>query len=441
MANENIIKASPTKDFFIDMLTRDIPLNRAIIDLIDNSIDGAKAIRKKEDYTDLKVEITLSKEEFTIEDNCGGFPLKVAQEYAFRFGRPKEAKFVDHSIGRFGVGMKRALFKMGRHFTVESKNKDDHFIVEVDVDNWLSHPDEWDFSYIAKDKIPKDRSILNKHDGTIIKVTKLYPNISSDFRDNVFLNDLEKEISLALNFSILKGLKVILNKRIVEQKDISFLWSNELKPYYKKIDIPNEKVQVRIYCGIGEPMPSVAGWYVFCNDRLVLEADKSYTTGWKEAKEDESSILKYHNKFAMFRGVVMFDSIDSSKLPMTTTKTGIDSGHPIFKAVRPEMLLAMKQVLNYLNKIDEKEVRDNLVANSNTKRIDEIKQSEKGMTPKFLAPKVESLNNLSNEYTTISYKKETKVIEKLKEYLNVSTNREVGEKTFDYFVNMNKKEI
>ncbi|MDQ7832758.1 MAG: hypothetical protein RDU30_13570, partial [Desulfovibrionaceae bacterium] len=36
-----IAKAEPTKSFFIDMLVRDIPLQRAIIDVIDNSIDAA----------------------------------------------------------------------------------------------------------------------------------------------------------------------------------------------------------------------------------------------------------------------------------------------------------------------------------------------------------------------------------------------------------------
>src|SRR5579859_2976462 len=129
---DNIIKASPTKEFFIDMLTRDIPLGRAIIDLVDNSIDGAKTIRSDENYGGLFVELTLNKDNFIIKDNCGGFLLDVAQRYAFRFGRPPKEKFVEHSIGRFGVGMKRALFKMGKHFIVESKRSKDHFIVEVD---------------------------------------------------------------------------------------------------------------------------------------------------------------------------------------------------------------------------------------------------------------------------------------------------------------------
>lgn len=439
MSNDNIIKATPTKDFFIDMLTRDIPLGRAIIDLIDNSIDGAKNIHHDKNYSGLSVSLTLKGDSFIIQDNCGGFSLTTAQEYAFRFGRPREAKFVDHSIGRFGVGMKRALFKIGKHFTVESKCKQDHFLVEVDVDEWLKLPDnEWDFSYIKETDIPASKKKLSS-DGTIITVTSLHKNVSSDFSGDTFLNDLEKEISLALNFSILKGLELKVNGKPIQRKDISFLWSNDLKPFYKKIEVQKD-VEAKIYCGIGEPMPSVAGWYIYCNDRLVLEADKSYTTGWKEEKEDESSIIKYHNKYAMFRGVVLFDSKDSSKLPMTTTKTGIDADHPIFKSTRPEMLLGMKQVLGFLSKIDDKEVRDNIVVNSTNKNIEEVRSLDKEMSPKFVTPTINTpRENLG--FVSISYSKDRQTVEKVKELIGASTNREVGEKTFEYYVNMNKRDL
>lgn len=440
MAVTKIIKASPTKDFFIDMLTRDIPLNRAIIDLIDNSIDGAKSKRKTENYNDLQVNLMLSKESFTISDNCGGFPLSVAKEYAFRFGRPKDAKFVDHSIGRFGVGMKRALFKIGKSFIVESKQNKDHFSVTVDVDKWLTKPDDWDFTYLQNSEIKNSQLAKNKEDGTYITVNKLHTNISSDFGDDMFLNDLKKEIAIALNFSLLKGLKITLNGKDIIGTDISFLWSKSLKPFYKELNMAKDNVKVKIYCGIGEALPSIAGWYIFCNDRLVLEADKSYTTGWKEAKEDESSIIKYHNKFAMFRGVLIFNSKDSSKLPMTTTKTGIDSDHPIFKATRPEMLTAMKQVLTFLNKIDEKEIRDDLVNNSEKKNIEEIKNEDKNLQPKFVAPTIQGIKNDSG-YVTISYAKDKATVEKIKAFFGVSNNREVGEKTFDYFINMKKKDL
>lgn len=43
---ENVVKASPTKEFFVNMLVRDLMLKQAIIELIDNSIDGARNIKK-----------------------------------------------------------------------------------------------------------------------------------------------------------------------------------------------------------------------------------------------------------------------------------------------------------------------------------------------------------------------------------------------------------
>ena len=36
------------------------------------------------------IAVDFDGDSFCIRDNCGGIPLDVAQEYAFRFGRPKE---------------------------------------------------------------------------------------------------------------------------------------------------------------------------------------------------------------------------------------------------------------------------------------------------------------------------------------------------------------
>lgn len=47
---QRTINANPTKEFFVNMLVRDIQLKQAVIELIDNSIDGAKRIRNTGDY-------------------------------------------------------------------------------------------------------------------------------------------------------------------------------------------------------------------------------------------------------------------------------------------------------------------------------------------------------------------------------------------------------
>ncbi|MCC3531261.1 MAG: hypothetical protein JGK21_25085 [Microcoleus sp. PH2017_22_RUC_O_B] len=87
----NTLNASPTKSFFVEMLTRDIELEDAILDLLDNCIDGIQRTIKdhhssEKPYDCFWAKLTFSNESFTIEDNCGGIPIDVAQNYAFRMG-------------------------------------------------------------------------------------------------------------------------------------------------------------------------------------------------------------------------------------------------------------------------------------------------------------------------------------------------------------------
>ena len=76
------------------------------------------------------MKLEFDKEKFVISDNCGGFGKEAARRYAFKFGRPDQSTRTPHSIGQFGVGMKRALFKFGRHFVVKSQTSDESWKVE-----------------------------------------------------------------------------------------------------------------------------------------------------------------------------------------------------------------------------------------------------------------------------------------------------------------------
>lgn len=72
-------------------------------------------------YKGFWAEITLAKGSFTIKDNCGGIDRKTAENYAFMMGRPKPDLDADlPTVGMYGIGMKRAIFKMGRSAKVTS---------------------------------------------------------------------------------------------------------------------------------------------------------------------------------------------------------------------------------------------------------------------------------------------------------------------------------
>jgi hypothetical protein len=70
------VDARPTKNFFVEMLVRDVDLLDAVVDLVDNSVDGARRLRGREgDYRGLHVAIAFDGESFRITDNCGGMSL------------------------------------------------------------------------------------------------------------------------------------------------------------------------------------------------------------------------------------------------------------------------------------------------------------------------------------------------------------------------------
>src|SRR5690606_37009001 len=105
------IDASPTKDFFVSMLTRDITLEDAILDLLDNCVDGILrndlTATRNTPYQNRYSHIIISADHFSITDNCGGIPW-AQKEYAFRMGRPPDAAKPDlPTVGVYGIGMKR----------------------------------------------------------------------------------------------------------------------------------------------------------------------------------------------------------------------------------------------------------------------------------------------------------------------------------------------
>ena len=184
----NHINAMPTKAFFVDMLVRDIPLDRAVLDLVDNCIDGAKRLRPQEepDFAGLVINLSMNAERFEIVDNCGGFDVETAQNYAFRFGRPESARSTDYSIGQFGVGMKRALFKFGKYFEVHSTTTNQRWSMTVNVTDWQGEPN-WTFDF---DEIVNDLELPEEECGTRILVNQLRPEVSSQFSSPYFQRQL-----------------------------------------------------------------------------------------------------------------------------------------------------------------------------------------------------------------------------------------------------------
>lgn len=410
------------------MLTKDIGLTRSIIDLLDNCVDGARQLRKKGNYDGLWVRLEASKETFKISDNCGGISVGITRDYAFRFGRPSEMEPTTHSIGQFGVGMKRALFKLGKMFRIESTTETSHFVVEVDVDKWKQEK-EWEFEFNElQEKLPRKPS---RQLGTMITVESLHPGISERFEHDSFQTGLLREIQEAHAHAMQQGLALTLDGIPIKYRPFHLLQSDQLKPGYKESSFGKgrSRVKVKLFAGIAAPNPAEAGWYIFCNGRLIIGADQTEIGGWGEG--GEGTIPKYHNTFARFRGYVFFDADDASQLPWNTTKTGVDADSRYFRAVRLEMLTLMRPVIDFLRKLaEEKKAQDRnpletAINAAKERELSKVKTHYVFKAPKAI-PRVKGTGR-------ISYYKLLDDIAKAKKALHVTTQREVGEKTFDYF--------
>lgn len=438
MENSGIIKAFPTKRFFLDMLTRDISIERAIIDLIDNSIDGAKRLRPDGDYSGLWIKLNLDENQLIIKDNCGGIPLVIAKEYAFCFGRSEDydkivASEMKQGIGRFGVGMKRALFKTGQIFQVESKNKTEHFEIKQDIFEWLVKK-EWEFEFNAVD----NSGIIE--DGTSITVKKLFPNIGGYFKksNSPFLNSLIKDIGITIGRTIDKGLELTVNGEKIESRTVQFIAVDEYKPIKKEDKFGN--VKVTIFAGIGVGNPELAGWYIYMNDRLVLASDKSYVTGWRDKDNNDPEFTKFASKHATFRGVAYFESDNSEDLPMTTTKTGVDANHPVYIAARAGLINpAKEEVFTLIDQFKTVGKIAELKENNPTYKLikaEELRVNHTMYSEKIVMPNRPTIEE--NKFVRITFTKEIEIVDKVKQLFKTKNASLAGEKAFDAYVKNNQ---
>jgi hypothetical protein len=205
-----------------------------------------------------------------------------------------------------------------------------------------------------------------------------------------------------------------------------------------ELEILNDKINIDIYSGLGERFPDDAGWYIFCNGRLVLSADKTKQTGWDEK---EMGVPKYHNDYAYFRGLVLFTSKNTSLLPWGTTKTTIDVDSGIYKATKLEMTKLAKPVISFLKKVAREKAKDEEGQKPEyTPYNDKIKKADKKsiltlslLERPFEEPKITEPEPPKPPTSWITYSVLTEKVNKVKKILKVRLNKDVGNRTFEYF--------
>jgi hypothetical protein len=427
------VKGNPSKDIFIRILTKDLSLADAILDLADNSVDGARRQKKASaPYNGYFVHILLSSGTFCIADNCGGIDPDVAENYAFCFGTPKDREPEHGLIGEFGVGMKRAIFKMGEDFRVTSVTASSKFIIEENVAAWRER-DTWDFAF--KDYEPALKGVAKKDIGTKVEVWSLFEEIASEFTSAAFRSDLEQRLQEAHQDAISNGLEVKVGAFTLPADTPSLKASPAIRPGYFTATLngasrPRAPIHVRLYAGISGSEPKKAGWYVYCNGRQIVAAEQKEKTVWGQI--GDINIPKMHNQFSRFRGYAFFNCDDQNRLPWTTTKQGIDVESFAYKKLRPEMVRMTRPVIDFLNRLDQEKDLETTPLTDAVAKAHDVKLSDIIEPGSFDAQKAIAAST-GPKLIRISYKKPADVVERVKEHLDVQQTAEVGEATFDYY--------
>lgn len=439
------VEAGADKELFVSMLVKDIELLPAIMDLIDNSVDGARATTPG-DPSQHWVRIETGVDGFTISDNCGGIDLDTARKHAFRFGRPKDHAGVEGSVGQFGVGMKRALFKLGRQFSVSSRSAKNAFELQVDVDDWLADKSsEWQFRMTSIDTNYSG----DEGTGTIIRVTRLHEYVQEDLKNRLVLGSLREQIRLRHQASLEQGLSISLNGEKLRGLNPKLMSGPGFTPINKRIIVTTNEGQVHchIVAGIAEASKNDdikdegqaegfrtsgdAGWWVFCNGRLLLFAERTELTGWGTA------VAAYHPQYRRFRGYVYLESLDSSLLPWNTTKTGVDQDSRVWRRVQSEVKTSLVEVVSVINRLKTERASslspEYAPVTAALEGARSVPLSELTSSVSFQVPALPRRKPAPPKLKHIQYDVSPQQFIDVARALGVSTATSVGRQTFEYF--------
>lgn len=375
----SVASGLPTKNFFVNMLTRDIDLPDSIFDLIDNSLDGV--MRESHDngtvqgmqfidYSHYWVKISFDESSFSISDNCGGIPRDKAENYAFRMGKPVEVDETDlMTVGVYGIGMKRAIFKIGRSGVVTTRHRSNCYRVLI-TEFWRDDEDNWDF--------PIEDIALDSLSGAGTKIELVLNDATTElWKDEVGRKSFERKlisgISETYGLILSKGFKILVNSVEVRPREFNVVYEDtnegsKIAPFFFSGVI--EDVDVRIIVGLRRKImtddeidrnnPSEndgayaeSGNTVICNDRVVLYKDKSHLTGW-----GEGGVPRFHNQYNGIVGYIFFESTNTEKLPLTTTKRGVDLSSGVYAEAKRYLARGIKQYTDYTNKWKGRQIEE-----------------------------------------------------------------------------------
>jgi hypothetical protein len=331
--NQTTIPAIPSKRLYQSIIA-DYSQELAICELIDNSIDIWIKEGKVNDLH-IQVDIDILQQTICVKDNAGGIKeseIKFVIAPGFSSNTPNY-----ETIGVFGVGSKRAVVALSQEIKIKTRYKSEKTLVIEYDDKWIKDED-WNIDYF-------EETIELEPNSTLIELTKLRASVN-----NSFIEELKEHLS-STYAKFLKNSKFKLSINEIDLVGIDFDLSWSYPPNYcpQRFRFPleinsNENVDVEILAGltskdqVGE---GEYGVYFYCNDRLILRANKSYEMGFA------SGIAGIPHPSLNAMRVFIYLKGNPELMPWNSSKSGINYKSKIFEKIRNRIV----QIVTYFAKL------------------------------------------------------------------------------------------
>ena len=330
------IDVMPSKRIY-DALIQDISGDQAICDLIDNSIDNWKILKKTEL---LEVNISISESKIEIKDNAGGIDLETLPLLLMPGGTNRGGG--EGIKGIWGVGAKRSLFFLGEKITILTRKKnEDGLKLKVDED-WFTKDegrDKWKIEYSIDNSMPEEVTKI------IIENLKVILNPFS-------IREIRKSITRTYRDEIKEGtLRIIFNDDIIKII-LKIPWSkSDYAPpsrYITDIPVPrsDRKAHVEITLGVmTQPGEEYSYGIDFIgNGRIILQNNLDWRMGFKKERLGLS-----HPTINRFKAVVRVSG-DSQDIPWNSAKSDINPNHPTYVNIADLVFQVSRQYVSFLRK-------------------------------------------------------------------------------------------
>lgn len=322
---EKPIDATPIKHVYLSIIN-DYDLKTALCELIDNSIDAWRAAQRS-DALNIRIAFDLDQQTIHISDNAGG----VGRDDLNVLVSPGAASSssLDDPIGVFGVGSKRSVVALAQNIRITTRNQAlKTHRVEYD-DEWIQDSSsDWHIPAYEVDDISED--------STEIELTKLRVNVTS-----VEVDDFKAHLSVTYAYYLeYENIWLVVDDEEIEPRFFTqWAYPKDYSPYrYKKsYGASNERVNATVTSGLTLDERTLGGDYgvfVYCNRRLIARALRSAEVGFVSGLVG----IDHHN-MNLARVIVELNG-PARQMPWTSRKDGIYYGHPIFRAIREDIINA-----------------------------------------------------------------------------------------------------